>query len=41
VTVVAEILMLIFEVAIVHKLWLSTRDFAREMAVPAPTRGAA
>jgi phosphatidylglycerophosphate synthase len=32
VTVVAGLLMLVFEVAIVYKLWLSTRDFARMMA---------
>jgi phosphatidylglycerophosphate synthase len=31
VTVVAGLLMLAFEVAIIYKLWLSTRDFARMM----------
>ncbi|MDN3352470.1 CDP-alcohol phosphatidyltransferase family protein [Actinomadura sp. DC4] len=32
VTAVAGLLMLVFEVAIIYKLWLSTRDFARAMA---------
>jgi phosphatidylglycerophosphate synthase len=32
VTVVAGALMLVFEIAIIYKLWLSTRDFARALA---------
>jgi hypothetical protein len=32
VTVVAGLLMLVFEIAIIYKLWLSTRDFAHAMA---------
>lgn len=41
VTVVAGLLMLIFEVAIVYKLWLSTRDFAHAMAQAEADRVAA
>ncbi|HEY0543268.1 MAG TPA: CDP-alcohol phosphatidyltransferase family protein [Actinoallomurus sp.] len=32
VTITAGLLMLVFEIAIIYKLWLSTRDFARALA---------
>ena len=41
VTVTAGLLMLVFEIAIIYKLWLSTRDFALAMAEADAARVAA
>jgi phosphatidylglycerophosphate synthase len=41
VTIVAGLLMLVFEIAIIYKLWLSTRDYARAMAEAEAARVAA
>lgn len=41
VTVTAGLLMLVFEIAIIYKLWLSTRDFALAMAEAEAARVAA